>query len=80
VNAADPEKWEFFRKECAARAEAVERIAADYPVGLSVTQPLFDAAEPLIPADQLTRDGVHPSIAGVEILAREFLKWFDGAK
>ena len=80
VDAENPEKWEFFHKECAARAEAVARIAADYPVGLSVTQPLFDAAEALVPAAQLTRDGVHPSLAGTEILAREFLKWFDTVK
>lgn len=76
----DPENesmWEFFRTEAAEKAEAVCRIARDYPVGLSVTQPLFDAAEAVLPADQLLMDGVHPGLAGHQILAREFLKWFD---
>lgn len=80
VDPANPEKWDTFKTGCAERAEAVCRIARDYPVGLAVTQPLFDAAESVVPADQLTRDGVHPSLAGTEILAREFLKWFDTVK
>ena len=80
VNPDDPAKWSFFHDECEKRAEAVMRIAKDYPVGLSVTQPLFDAAEGVVSADQLLTDGVHPSIAGAEILAREWTKWFDTVK
>lgn len=80
VNPDDPAKWEYFRTECDARAEAICRIAKDYPVGLSVTQPLFDAAEKLVPTEQLLTDGVHPGLAGGEILAREFCKWFDTVK
>ena len=80
VDPENPAKWEAFRDECAARAEAVMRIAKDYPVGLAVTQPLFDAANGLVPAEQLAKDGVHPGIAGAEILAREFVKWFNTVK
>ena len=80
VNPDNPAKWQFFHDECARRAEAVERIAKDYPVGLSVTQPLFDAAEKTVAANQLLTDGVHPSIAGAEILAREWVKWFETVK
>ena len=76
VDPANPEKWATFRDGCAERAEAVMRIARDYPVALSVTQPLFDAARAVVPADQLARDGVHPGLAGAEILSREFIKWF----
>jgi lysophospholipase L1-like esterase len=77
VDPENPAKWEYFRDGCAEKAEAVMRIAKDYPVGLSVTQPLFDAAEATVAPDQLLRDGVHPSTAGHEILAREFTKWFE---
>ena len=80
VNAEDPKKWEFFRDGCAEKAEAIKRIAKDYPVGLCVTQPLFDAAERVVAADQLLSDGVHPSIAGGEILARGFMDWFKTVK
>ena len=80
VDPEKPEKWEFFRTETAKRADAVRRIARDYPVGLSITQPLFDEAEKVVPAQQLLWDGVHPSIAGNRILANEFLKWFNANK
>ena len=77
VDPENPEKWEFFRKETALRADAVRRIARDYPVSLSITQPLFDEAAKVVPAHQLLTDGVHPAIAGNRILTNEFLQWFD---
>lgn len=80
VDPENPAKWEAFREGSAERAEAVCRIAKDYPVSLSVTQPLFDAAAKSVPALQLTNDGVHPSLAGNEILTREFIKWFETVK
>ncbi len=80
VDPENPAKWEAFRDGSAERAETVMRIAKDYPVALSVTQPLFDAAAGCVPALQLTNDGVHPSLAGNEILAREFIKWFETVK
>jgi lysophospholipase L1-like esterase len=80
VDPENPTKWETFRDGCAERAEAVKRIAKDYPVGLCETQPLFDAAEGVVSDDQLLRDGVHPSIAGTEILARGFMDWFNRVK
>ena len=80
VDEGDPAKWERFRTECAEKAEAVMRIARDYPVGLTVTQPLFDAVEGTVPADHLARDGVHPGLAGAAILSREFLKWFESVR
>lgn len=80
VSADDPKKWITFRDGCAEKAEAIKRIAKDYPVGLSFTQPLFDAAEKTVAADQLLSDGVHPGLAGAQILAREWLKWFDTVK
>ena len=79
-NPENPARWEYFRDECAEKAKAVVRVARDYPVGLSLTQPLFDAAEKEVSANQLLTDGVHPSIAGAEILAREWIKWFDTVK
>lgn len=80
VDPENPAKWETFRDGCAEKAEAVRRIARDYPVGLSVTQPLFNAAEGKIPADQLAKDGVHPGLSGAAILSREFLGWFESVR
>ena len=80
VSADNPDKWIFFRDGCAEKAEAIKRIARDYPVGLCETQPLFDAAEGKVAADQLLTDGVHPGLAGAQILARGFMKWFDTVK
>lgn len=80
VNADDPKKWEFFRDGCAEKADAIKRIAKDYPVGLCETQPLFDAAEGVVAADQLLIDGVHPGLAGAQILARGFKDWFKTVK
>ncbi len=80
VDPENPEKWEAFRREVALRADAVRRIARDYPVALSVTQPLFDEAERTVPEGVLLHDGVHPSLAGSQILAREFLTWFHSVK
>ena len=76
----DSTKWEFFRNDAADKADAVCRIAKDYPVALSLTQPLFDEAAKAIPAGILAFDGVHPSTAGNQILADEFLKWFNTVK
>ena len=80
VDPENPAKWAAFRDGTAERAEAVCRIAKDYPVTLSVTQPLFDEAAKAVPAHHLTWDGVHPTLAGNEILAAEFIKWFESVK
>ena len=80
VDPENPAKWAAFRDGTAERAEAVCRIAKDYPVTLSVTQPLFDEAAKAVPAHHLTWDGVHPTLAGNEILATEFIKWFESVK
>ena len=80
VDPENPAKWEAFRDGCAEKAEAVERIAKDYPVALSVTQPLFDAAYKTVSDNPLARDGVHAGLAGAAILSREFIKWFESVR
>ncbi|MBQ2719430.1 MAG: SGNH/GDSL hydrolase family protein [Clostridia bacterium] len=80
VDPEDPAKWETFSTEVKKRAEAVLRIAKDYPVSLTVTQPLFDEAEKTAPAGTLCHDGVHPSLIGNQILADAVLTWFESVK
>lgn len=80
VDPENPGKWETFRTEVAKRAEAVERIAKDYPVSLAVTQPLFDEAEKTAPEGTLCHDGVHPSLIGSQILCDTVLGWFRSVK
>ena len=76
VNEEKPERWEYFRTEVSLRAEAVKRIARDYPVSLIETQPLFDEAQKHVDPIDLLVDGVHPGPAGHELLARHYMDWF----
>ncbi len=80
VSDEDPQKWETFRRETALRAEAVKRIAADYPVWLCETQPLFDEAEKVVPKGILLVDGVHPGVAGDALLSDAVCRWFESVR
>ncbi len=80
VDANNPAKWEFFRDGVAERAALVERIAADYGTGLTVTQPLIDEAATRLSRERVLADGVHPAPAGHAILSGALLRWFETAR
>lgn len=67
---------DYFRTEVKKRAEAAKRVADKYGIKFVPLQALFDEAEKLAPATYWLCDGVHPTAAGHELIAREWLKAF----
>ncbi|MBO5954233.1 MAG: GDSL family lipase [Oscillospiraceae bacterium] len=74
----NPGRWEYFRAEIELRAAAARRIAQKYDLVFVPLQEMFDRVNADSPIDGYwLRDGVHPSMAGHELLAREWLKAFE---
>lgn len=68
--------WDYFHSEIKKHAEATRRIASEYNLTFIPLQKKFE--EVAIPGKEsywLT-DGVHPTIAGHELIKREWLKAF----
>ncbi len=80
VQEEHPEVFAFFSTEVPKYEAAVLRIAEDYKLPVVRTQPLFDEAAKILPAEHLLHDGVHPGLGGNYILSREFIKWFESVK
>ena len=74
--ATDP-NWEVFSSEVAGRAAAAKRIAEKYALTFIPLQSVFDAAAEKAPASYWTQDGVHPTTAGHELIAREWIRAFE---
>jgi len=73
-----PDRWEFFSKEVALRAQAAKRVAEKYGIVFVPLQELFNEAEAGAPVPGYwLRDGVHPTKAGHELIKREWLKGFE---
>ncbi len=72
-----PNRLETFRVEVAKRVEAVDRIGKKFGFPVLHLQEKFDAciAKNNDPA-YWVRDGVHPTVYGHELIAREWLSWF----
>jgi len=60
--------------EIAARAQIVKNLAKEFNAVFIPCQAILDNALKLAPQEHWTRDGVHPSIAGHQLLADEWLK------
>ncbi|PTN09749.1 SGNH/GDSL hydrolase family protein [Mangrovibacterium marinum] len=56
------------------RAEVVKRIAADFDAVLVDYPRVFDEAQQRAPIDYWIWDGVHPTVFGHELMAREWIK------
>lgn len=74
---ATKEKWEVFRCEVEKRAAAAERIAEKYGLPFLPLMQKFDEAEKTAPSDVWLIDGVHPTAAGHELIAREWIRGFN---
>ena len=74
--ATDP-KWDAFSGDVADHAAAAKRIAEQYDLAFVPLQSVFDAALEKAPAAYWTQDGVHPTTAGHELIAREWLRAFE---
>lgn len=71
-----PDRWERFQTDVAAKAVAVRHVAEKYHLPLIELQPIFDAACEQAPADHWSADGVHPTPAGHELIKRAWLDTF----
>ena len=76
-----PDRWDYFAKETALRAEATRRVAEKQGVLFVPLQEMFDKANADAPTDDYwLADGVHPTPAGHELIKREWLKTFETIK
>ncbi len=70
------EEWDTFRSETEKRAAASRRIAEKYDLPFVPLMQKFDEAEKRAPSDVWLLDGVHPTAAGHELIAREWIAAF----
>ena len=74
---ASEEHWDYFKTEVAKRAEVAKRIAQKHNLVFVPLQEKFDEAIAKQPEPYWTLEGVHPTPAGHELMAREWLKAFE---
>lgn len=74
------EQWDAFQTEVPKRAAAAKRIAEKYNLTYLTLQDKFDKMLAIHPEPYWTREGVHPTEAGHELIAREWLKAFESMK
>lgn len=65
------EKWHPLTQE---RTEIIRRIAADFNAVLVDYPKVFEEAQQRTPIDYWIWDGVHPTVFGHELMAREWIK------
>ena len=71
------ENWDIFEAEVRAKAQAAKRVAERNALEFVPLQIHFDNALSLAPAEYWLQDGVHPTAAGHELIAREWIKAFE---
>ncbi len=65
--------WEARFQDLSKRQQIVENIALDYKAVLVRLQDVFNAACSKAPAEYWIWDGIHPTVAGHELIAREWI-------
>jgi len=68
------ENWDAFHSDIVQRQKIVRKLATKYHAVFVGFQDVFDKACEKAPADYWIWDGVHPTVAGHELMAREWLK------
>jgi lysophospholipase L1-like esterase len=68
------ENWEKYHSDIIKRQCVVRKLASQYNAIFVGFQEVFDKACNKAPADNWIWDGVHPTVAGHELMAREWLK------
>ncbi len=68
------EKWEAYQKEMQQRQEIVAALALKYKAIFVPFQDALNKACKRAPADYWIWDGIHPRVAGHEVLALEWMK------
>lgn len=74
-----PDRWENFSSEVAARGQAARRVAEAFNLPFVPIQEKFSALNDAYPG-HWTTDGVHPTRSGHEFLKRQWLSWFETVK
>ncbi|MBR5870272.1 MAG: lysophospholipase [Clostridia bacterium] len=70
------ENWDYFREETAVRGKIVEQVARETNQLYLPLQEKFNAACQKADASYWLRDGVHPTAAGHQMIADEWLALF----
>lgn len=68
--------WDIFYSEVRKRAEKAKEIAENYGLTFVPLQAQFDAVVQKVPEDYWLADGVHPTMAGHELIKREWIEVF----
>lgn len=68
------DKWIDWQNEIREKQEVVQRLAKEYNTVFVPLQKVFDKAALRAPADYWVWDGIHPTVAGHELIALEWLK------
>ena len=69
--------WEEFRSETEKRAEKAKAVAEKYNLVYIPLQEKFDQAAKICPPTYWLSDGVHPTVAGHELLTRAWMEGFE---
>ncbi len=77
---ATDDKYDAFRPEVEKRAVATKHVAEKYELSFVPLQAAFDKATERAPASYWLGDGVHPTSAGHELIAREWVRKFEEIK
>lgn len=73
------EYWDTFKAELHEKAQVAEKLAKKYGLQFVPLQTHFDQALALAPAEYWLQDGVHPTAAGHELIARQWIRAFQDA-
>jgi lysophospholipase L1-like esterase len=68
------ENWEKYHQNIKQRQEVVKKLAVKHDAVFVASQEVFNNVCDKAPAEYWMWDGVHPTVAGHELLAREWLK------
>lgn len=75
-----PHRMDHFGKDVAEKAEVVKWLGQKYKLPVIELQPAFDEACQKAPADYWTKDGVHPTPCGHELIKRLWIETFEKIK
>ncbi len=68
------DNWDAYQSDILKRQAVVRKLASQFNTVFVGFQEIFDNACKRAPADYWIWDGVHPTVAGHELMAREWLK------
>ncbi len=68
------ENWERYHADISQRQAVVKKLAQSFDTVWIEFQKVFDQACKRAPADYWIWDGVHPTVAGHELMAKEWIK------